>query len=1318
MPEQDRDERPLEPEDVTGDSVQKPEGGAGERSETEERRLAEAEEAAEETERRAEAAEERAVAEQETADEPAAAEGDEAKGEQEEPEGAAEEPSPEGPDFHVVGIGASAGGLSALQEFFRAVPDEPGIAFIVIQHLAPTHSSHMADILARATAMKVTEARDGTEIEPNHVYTIPPDKFLRIEDGCLALSEPFREEGKQLPIDFLFRSLAQVQRERAVGVVLSGTGSDGTLGIREIRAAGGLTMAQDPETADYASMPHSAISTGAIDYVLGPTQMGERLISYVHRAYPVARQAVQEQEADALERILNVLAIRTRRDFHPYKRSTIRRRIERRMGINQIDDVQAYLDLVRKDEKEATELSREMLIGVTSFFREPEAFETLQEQAIADIVRRKGEQSAVRIWVPGCATGEEAYSVALMMHEMLTEQRKPSSLQVFATDIDQEALEVARRGVYPESIAADVSRERLERFFAKQDGFYKVGEQLRDSLVFAPHDLLNEPPFSNMDLISCRNVLIYLESEAQRKVLDLFAFALVKGGYLFMGRSDAVSGRDNLFETVSGEHRLFRRSSGTPDLMEFPVGPVQREARTHMPTAAQAARLDARRLAELNQRVLLRYFGAAVVLARKSGEIVHFFGPVGRFLEHPTGMASLTIADMADEHLTKRLTPALRKVANTGETVTMSSVVVVREGASSRADVTVTPVPGPAEAELIAIIFEEAADAARARQDAQVPTLEQKGVVGDLQAELRATKEDYRATVEELETANEELRAANEEVTSMNEELQATNEELQSSQEELQSVNEELQTLNDQLNQKLIELREANDDLSNLFRAAGIPTIFVDTKLCIKRVAEPASRVINVKPSDAGRPLSDITHQLIGLDPAERAGTVLEHLSVAEQEVQAKDGKWYLMRAVPYRTADNRIDGVVMTFADVSAVKEAEEEVRELNSTLEKRVADATAFSRQRADKLRQLTLRLTNTEQRERQKLAQQLHDTVQQSMAAARMALQSAAERASEDEMREAIERSSELLRDAIATSRGLTAELCPPSVYTGGLGSSLQWLATHMKQRFGLDAEVQVQIHNEPSSTSRILVYRCVQELLTNVAKHAKTDHADVRVTQRDEMLEVRVRDDGMGFDMGRTEGSLAEGFGLFSIRERIGALGGEVRVESAPGRGTRVFVELPMMGSEELARTVQATAEEETDEEVAALKVRILVADDHEIVRCAIAEMLADQAGLEVVGHAANGEEAIKKTWELLPDVVLMDVRMPVMDGIEATRRICKELPGTVVIGLSARDEEDVPEKLKEAGAMGFVDKAAPPDQLLAALRKFGLGGGGSDSADTE
>jgi signal transduction histidine kinase len=533
-------------------------------------------------------------------------------------------------------------------------------------------------------------------------------------------------------------------------------------------------------------------------------------------------------------------------------------------------------------------------------------------------------------------------------------------------------------------------------------------------------------------------------------------------------------------------------------------------------------------------------------------------------------------------------------------------------------------------------------------------------------------------------------------------------EELESSQEELQSVNEELQTLNDQLNQKIAELRESNDDLANLFRVSGIPTIFVDTRLRLKRLADPANLVLNAISSDVGRPLTDITHHLVGTDPAEEARAVLENLARVEKEVQSKDGRWHLMRAVPYRTADNRIEGVIMTFTDVTALKSAEQSLRELNATLERRVVEGTALSQKRAEKLRQLALKLTNTEQSERSRLAQILHDSLQQNLAAARLHVMTGAESVADTDARAALVAAGELLSEAIGTSRSLTSELCPAPLYTGGLEAALQWLAHHMEERFGLKTTLRADVTVEPSQACRILVYRTVQELLTNVSKHSGSRSAEVRLVQRDARLQVTVSDTGAGFDVKTVEKGEQTGFGLFSIRERIQALGGTMHIESAAGKGTRVDIELPLLVKDEVeaagpgARYAPAALGEAGE----AGTLRVLIADDHEIVRCALADMLAFHQGLRVVGHAANGREAVEKAWEVLPDIVLMDVRMPEMDGIEATRRIVAELPGTVIIGLSAHEDPGTGRRMMDAGAVAYVDKSGPPDELFDVIRRFG------------
>ncbi|MFO7957071.1 MAG: chemotaxis protein CheB [Candidatus Brocadiia bacterium] len=1223
-------------------------------------------------------------------------------------------------DFHVAGVGASAGGVDALEKFFGSAPAGAGIAYIVVQHLSPSAKSHLGSILEHDTSLPVSQAADGMRLEADHVYTIPPDRFLAVADGRLRLSEPFKESGRRLPIDYLFRSLAEAVGRRAIGVVLSGSGADGSLGIREVHAAGGLAVAQDPATAQYASMPEQAVRTGVVDFVLPPEEIPGALVSYISHGLTRAGAALRDPEdLDTLERILDLLAQRTGRDYSAYKRSTVGRRIQRRMGVNETGHIKDYLDLLQRDEEETARLAREMLIGVTSFFREPEAFEVLGEEALRDLVRQKSQGDQFRVWVPGCSTGEEAYSIAILLQELQAEEGCRSELQVFGTDLDRDAVETARAGRYPENIAADVSKERLERFFVEGDGSYTVAQGLREQVVFAPHNLLREPPFSNLDLISCRNVLIYLRPEAQQKVLQLCAWGLREDGILFLGTSDNVTAGQEYFDAVSTEYRIYARNEQAgPAPPNFAGRRTARELPRTGREEAQAPShgLSAVELAELNQRVLLQHYDAAVALVGPGGRVVHFFGSTYKYLQHPSGVANLDIETLAEETLSAKLSPALERAWEERTRVELRGVRFSHNGHPALVDITLRPVRARPDCDLMAVIFEEPEpDAGAVKGTARPTARDESEVVRQLRMELRSVKEDHRVTVQELERANEDLRAANEEVTSMNEELQATNEELQSSQEELQSLNEELQTLNDQLNDKIRELNQANNDLINLFRAIDLPTLFVDADLRIKRMGETATRIFRVRPSDTGRPLQDITNTLLDAEPAAAARQVLENLGTVERRVQSEDGRRYMMRVVPYRTEDNRIDGVVMTFFDVTGLVETEDQLRSLNRTLEERVEERTRLASRRAERLQKLAVRLTRTEQRERNRLAEILHDELQQSLAMAQLQLRQLQDSADEEPLRKRAERLHSVVADAIRTARTLTAELCPRVLYEQGLEDALKWLSRHTEDHYGLKVSVETSPYSEPGSeTVKTLLFRCAQELLVNVAKHAEADEATVRLSRTDEeeiMLEVVDR--GRGFE---TEGVLgpqqdAAGFGLFSIHERAEAVGGRMEVHSEPRSGTRVVVVLPP--TEELVEGEQG--EEERAERISHgfraegaypdSSCRVVVADDHGVVRRSLVNLLEDTGRFTVVGQAANGLDAVEVVLEEAPDVVLMDVSMPDIDGVEAVRRIRKAGVESAIIGLSVHGEDEIIQAMLEAGADAYVNKAEDLQELLDALDKY-------------
>ena len=825
----------------------------------------------------------------------------------------------------VVGIGASAGGLDALKEFFTAMPADSGHAFVVIQHLDPHHASYMANILAKHTAMKVLPAADGMAVDAGCVYTIPPNKFLQIHNSRLYLTEVELRDGMRMPIDFFFRSLAEDQRERAVCVIFSGSGSDGTLGLREVRAAGGLTIVQQPETAQFDAMLKSAIATGMVDSVLPLQEIPAAILRYTPQV-GAADKADERDKIELLDAILDTLATRSGNDFSAYKKTTLLRRAERRVGIHQLASLSDYLRFIKANPAEVDDLAKDMLIGVSSFFRDPEAFEELRRTVIAPLVQERADGAPLRVWIPGCSTGEEAYSIAILLLEQVDAAKKNCPLKIFASDVDNEALKFAREGIYPHSIAADVSEPRLNQFFTRQDSTYGVAKRLRESIIFSTQNLLTETPFSKLDLISCRNLLIYIEPAVQRRLLSLFAFALGPGGYLFLGKSDGNASQNSLFLPVSAKWRIYRRNSaiasGTPDFSVSFGGRSWGTLATRKREALGYANLPA-----LNREALLEHFNASMVLIDEHGGILHFFGSTGKYLEHPTGDANLNLLDMFDSMLSAKFRVALRKLVSDSESVTLEHVQLNRAGASLSVNITIRPVRGGIPADRIyAVIFEDVPEEARALPSRAEITdhSEDEPLVAQLDSELKSLKSEFQNAINEYETAAEELKAANEEILSINEELQSTNEELETSKEEIQAVNEELNTVNGQLNLKVEELTSVNNDLVNFLNSSEVATIFLDSEFRIKRFTPSATSIMNLIASDVGRPVDHMMHQLPGVDLVAHCKNVLQSLVPMRKEVRTSDGRWFAMTCLPYRTVDNKIDGVVLAFNDVTVLKRSE----------------------------------------------------------------------------------------------------------------------------------------------------------------------------------------------------------------------------------------------------------------------------------------------------------------------------------------------------------------------------------------------------------
>jgi two-component system, chemotaxis family, CheB/CheR fusion protein len=870
---------------------------------------------------------------------------------------AAESDSIAGPEtrFPIVGIGASAGGLAAFGAFFSAIPGETttGMAFVLVQHLAPDHKSILSDLIKRYTRMKVCEVEDGMKVTPDCAYIIPPNRDMAILNGVLQLLEPAAPHGQRLPIDFFFRSLAQDQRERAICVVLSGTGSDGTLGVRAVKGEGGMVMAQSPESTEYDGMPRSAIATGLVDYVLTPAEMPSQLMGYAAHAFgkpPGLPAPPREPKAeDGQKKILILLRTQTGHDFSQYKPNTIYRRVERRMAVHQIERLGEYIRYLQQNPAEVGALFQDLLIGVTSFFRDPKVWAVLQERIIPGLFADKAPGEPIRIWVPACSTGEEAYSIAMMVQEQIEALKLACKVQLFATDIDRNAIEQARSGIYPASIAADVSPERLSRFFVQEPdgGTCRINRVTRDMLVFSEQDVIKDPPFSKLDLISCRNLLIYMEGNLQKRLISLFHYALNPTGVLFLGTSETVGEFESLFAVVDRKSRLYRRKQAAHGAYRPAVGKLlpATTAGEAVPAPAWTPPAQGKlSLRELAERELLQQYDPVGALVNERGDILYIHGRTGQYLEPAAGEASMNILKMAREGLRRELTMALHKAATTKEPICSRGLKVRANGNSSTVDLIVRPVTaGPAPAadpNLFLIVFEEppaaamgSYETAEAQKSTQIPADPDASVderIAVLTRELRAKEEYLQATTEELETSNEELKSSNEEMQSVNEELQSTNEELETSKEELQSVNEELATVNSELQQKVADLSRANNDMNNLLAGTGVGTVFVDLALNIKRFTPAAIQLINLIQSDVGRPVGHLASNLVGYDRlVEDVRAVLDSLVPREIEVQSKAGDWYAMRIRPYRTLENVIEGGVITFVDITEQKRIQESLRE-----------------------------------------------------------------------------------------------------------------------------------------------------------------------------------------------------------------------------------------------------------------------------------------------------------------------------------------------------------------------------------------------------
>jgi two-component system, chemotaxis family, CheB/CheR fusion protein len=838
--------------------------------------------------------------------------------------------------FPIVALGASAGGLEALQVFFDNMPPDSGMAFMVIQHLNPKGKSMLGAILQKHTQMEVLNADDEVYVEPNRVYLNPAGKDVGIFNGVIQLTDPVKTRGITLPIDHFLRSLALDQGERALCVILSGTGSDGTLGLKAIKESGGMAIVQDPESAKYDGMPRSAIDGGLADHILPADKIPQELLSYVQQPYlkPAGKiQSEEKQFAGYVQKVLMLIRSVTGRDFTGYKQSTVHRRIRRRMAVHKIEHAADYHRYLQENHAEIYRLFKELLILVTSFFRDPFAFEVLAAKVIPQILANHRDGSPVRLWVPGCATGEEAISLAMLFREAMDKLNRHVSLQVFATDVDPEAIQRARAAEYPGAIASEVSSERLERFFIRKNGVYGLKKDIRDSIVFAVQDLVADPPFSKLDLVSCRNVLIYMDTPLQKKIMNLFHFTLSENGYLFLGTSESIGEFSDLFSPVDVKAKLFKSKK----LLTRQAAPALSSGEP-----VQIGRTDPERhglkvgsLREFVQNIVLDEYAPASVLVNEKFDVLYSQGPTDRYLLYPKGEPSSNILRIVPDPLRNRLPSAISKAILDGESSLLPGLRLNLEGRARTVDVTIRPLRMPADTQkLVLLVFIDRPSSRKRRSKKSGEEADSFNT--EIERELQITRESLQATIEEQEAANEELKSTNEELQSTNEELQSMNEEMETAKEELQATNEELVTVNSELQAKIDEMSDLNNDINNLLASTEIGTIFLNADLGIKRFTPSMTKLFSLIPTDVGRPIRDLTTKISYPGLYKDAQAVLDTLQAKETEVIAEDGRWFLMRILPYRTKENIIDGVVITFIDVTDRKRAMDQSRAAKRFAEK----------------------------------------------------------------------------------------------------------------------------------------------------------------------------------------------------------------------------------------------------------------------------------------------------------------------------------------------------------------------------------------------
>lgn len=1227
------------------------------------------------------------------------------------------------PDVPVVGIGASAGGLDACRKLVDGLPAASGMAFILVQHLDPTHESMMVDLLAGHTGMTVCQAADGMPIERDHFYVIPPGVYLAVGAGALHLSQPQARHGARLPFDFLLHSLADAYGDRALCVILSGTGADGSLGLKAVKERGGLVVVQDPDEAAYDGMPQSAIMTGAADLILPVAEIGEALVAHRRRRAKAGggeRWAAEDKAPAWIADIIDLLRTKTAHDFTLYKSGTVQRRIERRMAMAAIPatDAARYLALLRSDADELEHLAKDLLINVTSFFRDPAVFAFLGEKVIPELVRKQPADQPLRIWIAGCSTGEETYSLAMLFLEQIAAAKSEVKLQFFASDVDPEAVASAREGSYPEAISADVSPARLARFFAKHNHGYRVLPELRMMVVFTVQDVLADPPFSRLDLVSCRNLLIYLRPEAQAKVLSLLHFALREGGLLLLGNAETVGNVEGRFELIAKSERLYRQiGRRRPGEFGFPIGSgdnVRVPARLgpSQPPSRQAV------LAELCRRLVMESYAPAAILINRKHEQLYSLGPTDRYLRVVAGHPSHDLLAMARPGVRTKLRAAIQQAIQEDARIVVTGGRTEDRGTVLPFSIAVQPVPSEGE-DLLLICFLD--EPAHGRPRGRAGAANELSAVAVLERELEATRTELQAAIRNLELSGEEQKVINEEALSINEEYQSTNEELLTSKEELQSLNEELTALNTQLQETLERQRTTANDLQNILYSTDVATLFLDTRLNIRFFTPATKSLFSVIPGDIGRPLADLRSLAVDGALQTDAATVLRTLVPVEREIRAQTGAWYIRRILPYRTQDDGVEGIVITFADI---------------TERRRTADALGVAKRQAELAGIAKSRF----------LAAASHDLRQplQTFALLQGLLAKTVEGekarnlvARLDETLGAMSGMLNTLLDINQIEAG-TVQAEPVDFPIDDLLDRLRNEFTYHAQAKGLVLRAvpcRLPVHSDPR-----LLEQMIRNLLSNALKYTKTGKVLLGCRRREGLLSIEIWDTGIGIpeaelqaifeeyhqlDNAARERSRGLGLGL-SIVQRLGnLLGHSIRVRSTPGRGSVFAIEVARPSSEAAMAAEHHRCGGDDGIEAVRRSGAILVVDDDPELRELLEFVLKDE------GHRAlaaqDGAEALELVTrgKIRPDLILADFNLPNgMDGLALAAKLRgklhRQIPVIVLTGDIATDTlRDIvhqdcvhltkPVKVKEL--VQVIQRLLPPRATVAERPPHPAGGPG-------